>query len=117
VQWWQFCTLLAFDYWKNTTALTEENYPYTGLDGTCQNGNFTQTKVKTTGFNCVVADETDAMKAGLALQPLKVSIRASALCFQFYSSGVLTISSAVQITTTPLWWSAGASKPVLSTGS
>jgi C1A family cysteine protease len=28
------------------------------------------------------------MKAGLALQPLKVSIRASAVCFQRYSSGI-----------------------------
>jgi C1A family cysteine protease len=26
---------LAFDYWKTNTAVTEDNYPYTGLDGTC----------------------------------------------------------------------------------
>ena len=52
----------AFDYWGNTTALTEVNNPYTGLDGTCQNGNFTHTKVKTTGFTSVVADDPDAIK-------------------------------------------------------
>ena len=68
--------------------MTEENYPYTGLDGTCQNGTVTHTNVNTTGFTGVIADDTDAMKSGLALQPLKVSIRASATCFQRYASGI-----------------------------
>lgn len=78
----------AFDYWKTTTAVLEANYPYKAVQGTCLNGSVTHTSVKTLGYTGVTASDPVAMKAGVAIQPLKVSIRASDASFQQYKSGI-----------------------------
>jgi len=74
---------------------TEDAYPYTAQDGTCQLSG-KAVKAPPTGYNCLSgpnqqggpADEAVAMPTALAAGPLSIALNAN--LFMSYSSGVIT---------------------------
>jgi len=79
----------AFNYYQSHNAELESVYPYTAVGGTCVYNEASATAVDVTSHTNVQADSPDQMKAGLAQQPLSVSIQADTYVFQTYKSGVL----------------------------
>jgi len=66
----------------------EADYPYHAVDQKCKYVASKAHKVNT-GFKVVPANNVDALKAAIAVQPVSVSIEADEDSFQFYSSGVI----------------------------
>ncbi|OAY26310.1 senescence-specific cysteine protease SAG39 [Manihot esculenta] len=75
---------------KNGGLATEANYPYQGVDGTCNNGKASNHAAKITGYEDVPANSEESLQKAVANQPVSVAIDASGSAFQFYSSGVFT---------------------------
>lgn len=79
----------AFEYIMTTSGLeSEEDYPYTALDGTCQ---YDSTKGigQATGFIDIPAGNETALTWALATNgPISIAIDASHSSLQFYSGGV-----------------------------
>ncbi|KAK9053906.1 hypothetical protein SSX86_024981 [Deinandra increscens subsp. villosa] len=79
----------AFDFIVNNKGLTTEtNYPYTGVDGTCNSKSESNHAATITGHEDVPANSESALLKAVASQPVSVAIDASGSDFQFYSSGV-----------------------------
>ncbi|KAJ1256814.1 hypothetical protein BS78_K299500 [Paspalum vaginatum] len=79
----------AFQYIiSNGGITTEDSYPYTAVEGTCQSDSV-QAAVTIRGFQDVPADETSLAMA-VANQPVSVGIDASSQSFHMYSGGVMT---------------------------
>jgi len=79
----------AFTYIKKNGGIdTEDSYPYTGKDGTCQ---FKANSIGATlkAFVDVKSgDESSLQEAVATVGPISVAIDASSIFFQFYHSGV-----------------------------
>ncbi|XP_068337050.1 senescence-specific cysteine protease SAG39-like [Pyrus communis] len=75
---------------QNRGISTEANYPYDGVDGTCNAKKEASRAAKITGFEDVPANSEKALLTAVAHQPVSVAIDASGSDFQFYSSGVFT---------------------------
>ncbi|KAM0960328.1 hypothetical protein ACFX2I_025297 [Malus domestica] len=75
---------------QNHGISTETNYPYNGVDGTCNTKKEAIIAAKITGFEDVPANSEKALLTAVAHQPVSVAIDASGSDFQFYSSGVFT---------------------------
>lgn len=81
----------AFDFILNNKGLTtESNYPYKGVDGTCNSNEESNHAAAITGHEDVPANSESALLKAVASQPISVAIDASGSDFQFYSSGVFT---------------------------
>ncbi|KAJ0666952.1 putative fruit bromelain [Helianthus annuus] len=81
----------AFDFIVNNKGLTTEtNYPYKGVDGTCNSNEASNHAAAITGHEDVPANSESALLKAVASQPVSVAIDASGSDFQFYSSGVFT---------------------------
>ncbi|KAH6759491.1 senescence-associated gene 12 protein [Perilla frutescens var. frutescens] len=81
----------AFQYIISNHGLTtESNYPYEGVDGTCNTKKASSDAAKITGYEDVPANSESALLKAVANQPVSVAIDASGSDFQFYSSGVFT---------------------------
>jgi len=78
----------AFAYTAQKGIEVEGDYPYKAVDGTCKYEASKAHKVNT-GFKDVPANNVDAMKAALAVQPVSVAIQADQAAFRFYKSGVI----------------------------
>jgi len=78
----------AFKYIiSNNGICSEADYPYQGVQGTCQ----TCTPVsKITSYVDVPQNSEDALQAAVAMQPVSVAIEADQSGFQFYSGGVFS---------------------------
>ncbi len=78
----------AFQYIiSNNGICSEDSYPYTAAQGTCQ----TCTAVATiTGYQDVPANDETSLMTAIAQQPVSVAVEADQASFQFYSSGVMT---------------------------
>lgn len=79
----------AFKYLKSNKLMSETDYPYKGVEGTCA---YDKTKgiAFDTGFVDVVAGDIKQFQAALAQKgPLSVAIEADEFAFQFYKNGVL----------------------------
>ncbi|KAL2536720.1 KDEL-tailed cysteine endopeptidase CEP2 [Forsythia ovata] len=77
----------AFGFIINNHGLTtESNYPYKGIDRTCN----TQAShaVKIIGYEDVPVDSESALLKAVANQLVSMAIDASGLEFQFYKNGV-----------------------------
>lgn len=79
---------VAFKYYYEHNAVLEANYPYTALDGVCTYSSVANTGINVIGYTAITRDSPDAMKAALALQPIKVSIRGSDTSFRTYTTGI-----------------------------
>nr|KYP42355.1 Vignain [Cajanus cajan]KYP42367.1 Vignain [Cajanus cajan] len=75
---------------KNGGITTETNYPYTGVNGTCDKNNEASPAAKIKGYEIVPPNSEEALLKAVANQPVSVSIDAGVSAFQFYSSGVFT---------------------------
>ncbi|CAA3027798.1 senescence-specific cysteine protease SAG39-like [Olea europaea subsp. europaea] len=75
---------------KNKGIATESTYPYEATDGTCNKKKELSHAAKILGYEKVPANSEKALLKAVANQPISVSIDASGMDFQFYSSGVFT---------------------------
>ncbi|XP_075499552.1 senescence-specific cysteine protease SAG39-like [Primulina tabacum] len=81
----------AFEYIiQNHGLTTESNYPYEGVDGTCNSKKESSHAVKITGYEDVPQNSESSLLKAVANQPISVAIDAGGSDFQFYSSGVFT---------------------------
>nr|CAL64936.1 putative cysteine protease 8 [Trifolium pratense] len=75
---------------QNHGLSTEAQYPYEGVDGTCNANKASVQAVTITGYEDVPANSEQALQKAVANQPISVAIDASGSDFQFYKSGVFT---------------------------
>ncbi|KAK6147059.1 hypothetical protein DH2020_017971 [Rehmannia glutinosa] len=81
----------AFEFIIGNHGLTSEsNYPYEGVDATCNAKKESSRVAKITGYEDVPANSESALLKAVANQPISVAIDAGGSDFQFYSSGVFT---------------------------
>ncbi|XP_041003173.1 senescence-specific cysteine protease SAG39-like [Juglans microcarpa x Juglans regia] len=81
----------AFQFIQNNHGLTTEaNYPYTGVDGTCNTKGEANHAANINGYEDVPANSEKALLKAVANQPISVAIDAGGSDFQFYSSGIFT---------------------------
>jgi len=78
----------AFKYIiSNGGICSEADYPYKGVDGTCQTCSPVS---KIASYVDVPQNSETALKAAVAMQPVSVAIEADQSGFQFYTSGVFS---------------------------
>ncbi|KAK9011888.1 hypothetical protein V6N11_039963 [Hibiscus sabdariffa] len=82
---------------KNKGLTTESNYPYMGVDGTCNTNEEANHAATINGFEDVPPNSEDALQKAVANQPVSVAIDAGGFEFQFYSNGVFTGSCGTQL--------------------
>ena len=81
----------AFDFIiQNNGLTTEANYPYEGVDGTCNTKKSANHAATITGYEDVPANNEEALRKAVVNQPVSVAIDAGESAFQHYSSGVFT---------------------------
>lgn len=87
----------AFQYIiQNGGITTETEYPYQGIQGTCNQAAAQQYAASIAGYHDVGTTDAELM-AALAQQPVSVAIEADQSAFQFYSSGVLTAACGTSL--------------------
>ncbi|XP_062095890.1 senescence-specific cysteine protease SAG39-like [Humulus lupulus] len=82
---------------KNGGLNTEANYPYKGVDATCNKKSSFNDAAKITGYEGVPANSEKALLKAVANQPVSVAIDAGGSEFQLYSSGVFTGECGTQL--------------------
>jgi len=81
----------AFEYVMATGGLcSEQAYPYTGVDGTCQSSSCGQYYDAINSYTDVTSDDETALQTASVSGCVSVAIEADQYAFQYYSSGVLT---------------------------
>jgi len=81
----------GFQYIIDNHGITsEDNYPYTAKDGTCNKQKASDVAANITGFVDVVSNSETALMTAIVQQPVSVAVEADQDSFQFYSSGVMT---------------------------
>ncbi|CAE7239773.1 RD21B [Symbiodinium natans] len=82
----------AFEYDEQTALCTEQSYPYTAEDGSCQASSCSVgiPAHSVTSFVDVPTDNEEALMDAVAQQPVSVAIEADKRAFQNYKSGVLS---------------------------
>ncbi|KAK9284916.1 hypothetical protein L1049_024097 [Liquidambar formosana] len=82
----------AFEFIIDNGGLdTEEDYPYTAVDGTCALSRKKNSKVVTIdGYEDVPPFDEMSLRKAVASQPVSVAIEASGMAFQLYLSGIFT---------------------------
>ncbi|EYU25680.1 hypothetical protein MIMGU_mgv1a019612mg [Erythranthe guttata] len=81
----------AFEFIISNNGLTtESNYPYEGVDGTCNSKKESSHAARITGYEDVPSNSESALLKAVANQPISVAIDASGPDIQFYSTGVFT---------------------------
>ena len=76
---------LAFKYAIQNGLCSEEEYPYTGEEGQCQD---CKNVVNITSFQDITSNNEKALKRVVSQQPVSVAIQANTRSFQMYSSGI-----------------------------
>lgn len=80
----------AFSFIKDNGLSTEEDYPYTGSDGTCDDDKLKKSVVNISGYVIIPANSEKSLQAAVAGQPVSVAVDAGGYAFQLYSSGIFT---------------------------
>jgi C1A family cysteine protease len=81
----------AFDFIISNHGLaTESDYPYVGVDGTCNKEEESIHAATMTGYEKVPTNNESALLIAAANQPVSVTIEAAGNDFMFYSGGVFT---------------------------
>lgn len=83
---------------SNQGIATEANYPYQGVQGTCDSNKESSRDVKITGYENVPVNSESALMKAVANQPVSVVIDATHPDFQFYSSGILNGNCGTNLT-------------------
>ena len=77
---------LGFEYAVNNGMTTQDSYPYTGSDSTCNQGKIKKV-AKFAGFSRLPTNDYDALLTAVATKgPIAVSVAADA--WSFYDSGI-----------------------------
>jgi C1A family cysteine protease len=76
---------------------TEEDYPYTARDGTCDKAKAAKKVVSITGYQDVPQNNEDQLAAAVAKGPVSVAIEADQMGFQTYKSGVFSGNCGTQL--------------------
>ncbi|KAG9147605.1 hypothetical protein Leryth_007403 [Lithospermum erythrorhizon] len=88
----------AFKFIINNQGLTSEsNYPYQGVEGTCNANDESSNAVTITGYEDVPANSESALLQAVANQPISVAIDAGGQDFKFYKSGVFMGECGTQL--------------------
>jgi len=78
----------AFEYViKNNGITTEDNYPYTARDGSCQQSGMAAAAT-ISGYTDVPQRDEKSLMSAVNQQPVSIAIQASGMSFQFYTSGI-----------------------------
>jgi len=81
----------AFEYIIANGGITsEDDYPYTAEDGSCNAKLAKKVVAGITGYTDVKSMNEKALIAAVAVGPVSVAIEADQSCFQFYNGGILT---------------------------
>lgn len=81
----------AFEFiTKNGGIDSEDDYPYRGVDGRCDQNRKNAKVVTINGYEDVPQNDEKSLKKALANQPISVAIEAGGRDFQLYQSGVFT---------------------------
>lgn len=86
----------AFEFITKNGLTTEDDYPYNGLDETCNEQKVKKHSVTINGFKTVKNNEA-RLQAAVANQPVSVAIDAGGYGFQLYSGGVFTGSCGYEL--------------------
>lgn len=87
----------AFQYIiDNKGITTEDAYPYTAADGTCQ-AKGKPVAATLSGFKDVAANNELALETAIVQQPVSVAVEADQSVFQFYSGGVMDSACGTQL--------------------
>ncbi|XP_042477191.1 senescence-specific cysteine protease SAG12-like [Macadamia integrifolia] len=79
----------AFQYILHNKGLTtESNYPYKGIDGTCNKKAAAHHAANISGYEEVPANNEEALLKAVANQPVSISLEGGGFDFQLYSSGI-----------------------------
>jgi len=88
----------GFQYIINNHGLTtEDNYPYTAKDGTCNKQKASNVAANIIGFTDVPPNSELALMTAIARQPVSVAVEADQSSFQMYSSGVMTATCGTNL--------------------
>lgn len=88
----------AFEFIINNGGIdTEEDYPYTALDGTCDQYRKNAKVVNIDRYEDVPENDEKALMTAVAHQPVSVAIEGSGRAFQLYDSGVFTGSCGTDL--------------------
>ncbi|GAB4838718.1 Probable cysteine protease rd21b [Ancistrocladus abbreviatus] len=82
---------------RNGGIDTEEDYPYTARDGTCDQNRKNARAVTIDGYEDVPANDEKSLQKAVANQPVSVAIEAGGRAFQLYESGVFTGQCGTQL--------------------
>nr|AAW34137.1 cysteine protease gp3b [Zingiber officinale] len=81
----------AFQYIINNGGVnSEEHYPYTGTNGTCNTTKGNAHVVSIDSYRNVPSNDEKSLQKAVANQPISVGINASGRNFQLYHSGIFT---------------------------
>lgn len=80
----------GFVYLMNKKAINETDYPYTAVQGSCQDADFTATDVGVTNWYYVSPQNGSQLRAAVASAPVGVAINGGCLSFQQYGSGIFS---------------------------
>ncbi len=87
----------AFQYIiDNKGITTEDAYPYTATDGTCQSKG-KPVAATLSGYKDVTANSEVALETAIVQQPVSVAVEADQSVFQFYSGGVMDSACGTQL--------------------
>ncbi|GMH02857.1 hypothetical protein Nepgr_004696 [Nepenthes gracilis] len=88
----------AFEFIINNGGIdSEEDYPYTARDGTCDPNRKNAKVVTIDGYEDVPSNEEKSLQKAVANQPVSVAIEAGGRAFQLYESGVFTGDCGTQL--------------------
>jgi C1A family cysteine protease len=88
----------AFKYVEASGGLcSEQEYPYTARDGTCQSPSCGTKYDPISGYTDVSHDSEQALMDAVAKGPVSIAIEADQSAFQFYRGGVLTGSCGTRL--------------------
>nr|XP_007132875.1 hypothetical protein PHAVU_011G132100g [Phaseolus vulgaris]ESW04869.1 hypothetical protein PHAVU_011G132100g [Phaseolus vulgaris] len=82
---------------QNNGLNTEANYPFKGVDGTCNAKAASSHAATIRGYEDVPANNEKALQKAVTNQPVSVAIDASGSDFKFYKSGVFTGSCGTEL--------------------
>ncbi|KAI9120031.1 hypothetical protein K1719_009000 [Acacia pycnantha] len=82
---------------KNNGINSEADYPYKGVDGSCNANEEGDHVASIKGYEDVPANSEQALQKAVVNQPVSVAIDASGSDFQFYKSGIFTGSCGTEL--------------------
>ncbi|KAI9120078.1 hypothetical protein K1719_009047 [Acacia pycnantha] len=82
---------------KNNGINSEADYPYKGVDGSCNANEEGNHVASIKGYEDVPANSEQALQKAVVKQPVSVAIDASGSDFQFYKSGIFTGSCGTEL--------------------